>query len=230
MNELDNKLLEHIEIKNEIQKVEKNFIQYTVDNLEPEIIRRKNEIVELIDAFYEKYMKYDMNNDRYKLEVKGSSSLVISQFFFKPIIPVIGIEPKYNAEKMAIVFDLYKTLTSEINASIGKFIPNKTHFCNFCCITTATYNNYLKSSDENLQNVMLMIDDFLLDASLTSSQNREVDNVTTIFRAKVEQNKQEQPTPQTVVIADSVDINMIQKRLKKLNEIKDAKVIENEPK
>ena len=139
MNELDNKLLEHIEIKNEIQKVEKNFIQYTVDNLEPEIIRRKNEIVELIDAFYKKYMKYDINNDKYKLEVKGSSSLVISQFFFKPIIPVIGIEPKYNAEKMAIVFDLYKTLTSEINASIGKFIPNKTHFCNFCFCKLVTF-------------------------------------------------------------------------------------------
>ena len=109
MDELDNKILEHIEIKNEIQKVEKNFIQYTVDNLEPEIIRRKSEIVELIDSFYEKYMKYDMNNDRFKLEVKGSSSLVISQYFFKPIIPIIGIEPKYNAEKMAIVFDSNRT-------------------------------------------------------------------------------------------------------------------------
>lgn len=224
MDNLDKKLFEDFEIKKELIKAEKSLTDYTIDNLTTDLELRKSNIVEKIDDFIDKNMYYD-ENSKLKMNVKGSSSLVISEFFFKPVVPVVGVEPKYNAEKMSLVFDIYRETVSEINIRIGKFIPNKSHFCRFAGITTQTYNNYMKSNDENLQNVMLMIDDYMLDANLTSSQNREVDNVTTIYRTKVEQNKQEQPVQQTVVLADTVDINMIQKRIKKLNSIREAKVI-----
>ena len=224
MDNLDKKLFEDFEIKKELVKAEKSLTDYTIDNLTTDLELRKSNIVEKIDDFIDKNMYYD-ENSKLKMNVKGSSSLVISEFFFKPVVPVVGVEPKYNAEKMSLVFDIYRETVSEINIRIGKFIPNKSHFCRFAGITSQTYNNYMKSNDENLQNVMLMIDDYMLDANLTSSQNREVDNVTTIYRTKVEQNKQEQPVQQTVVLADTVDINMIQKRIKKLNSIREAKVI-----
>lgn len=224
MDNLDKKLFEDFEIKNELVKAEKSLTDYTIDNLTTDLELRKSNIVEKIDDFIDKNMYLDDKN-KLRMNIKGSSSLVISEFFFKPVVPVVGIEPKYNAEKMSLVFDIYRETVSEINIRIGKFIPNKSHFCRFAGITSQTYNNYMKSNDENLQNVMLMIDDYMLDANLTSSQNREVDNVTTIYRTKVEQNKQEQPVQQTVVLADTVDINMIQKRIKKLNSIREAKVI-----
>lgn len=224
MDNLDKKLFEDFEIKKELVKAEKSLTDYTIDNLTTDLELRKSNIVEKIDDFIDKNMYLDDKN-KLRMNIKGSSSLVISEFFFKPVAPVVGVEPKYNAEKMSLVFDIYRETVSEINIRIGKFIPNKSHFCRFAGITTQTYNNYMKSNDENLQNVMLMIDDYMLDANLTSSQNREVDNVTTIYRTKVEQNKQEQPVQQTVVLADTVDINMIQKRIKKLNSIREAKVI-----
>lgn len=224
MDNLDKKLFEDFEIKNELVKAEKSLTDYTIDNLTTDLELRKSNIVEKIDDFIDKNMYLDDKN-KLRMNIKGSSSLVISEFFFKPVVPVVGIEPKYNAEKMSLVFDIYRETVSEINIRIGKFIPNKSHFCRFAGITSQTYNNYMKSNDENLQNVMLMIDDYMLDANLTSSQNREVDNVTTIYRTKVEQNKQEQPVQQTVVLADTVDINMIQKRIRKLNSIREAKVI-----
>lgn len=224
MDNLDKKLFEDFEIKKELVKAEKSLTDYTIDNLTTDLELRKSNIVEKIDDFIDKNMYLDDKN-KLRMNIKGSSSLVISEFFFKPVVPVVGVEPKYNAEKMSLVFDIYRETVSEINIRIGKFIPNKSHFCRFAGITTQTYNNYMKSNDENLQNVMLMIDDYMLDANLTSSQNREVDNVTTIYRTKVEQNKQEQPVQQTVVLADTVDINMIQKRIKKLNSIREAKVI-----
>ena len=228
MDNLDQKLFEEFEIKNELVQAEKNLTDYTIDNLTLELNSRKLELVTKIDNFISTNMYLDDNN-KMKMNIKGSPSLVISEYFFKPVVPMIGIEPKYNAEKMSLVFDIYRETVSEINIKIGKFVPNKSHFCRFAGITSQTYNNYMKSNDENLQNVMIMIDDYMLDANLTSSQNREIDSITTIYRTKVEQNKQEQPTQQTVVLADTVDINLIQSRIKKLNSIKEAKVIENEP-
>lgn len=219
MNELDEKLFEDYEIKQEITNIEKDLVNTTVDNLTDKLEIKKMELCSKVENFIEEYMVED-DKGKLKLNVKGSPALVISEYFFKPIIPVVGLEPRYNCEKMSIVFELYRELVSQINTKIGKFIPNKTHFCRFAGITTMTYNNYLKCSDENLQTIMNMIDDYMLDANLTSSQNREVDNVTTIFRAKVEQNKQEQPAQQTVVIADNVDLNLIQERIRKLNRIK----------
>ena len=119
------------------------------------------ELCSKVENFIEEYMVED-DKGKLKLNVKGSPALVISEYFFKPIIPVVGLEPRYNCEKMSIVFELYRELVSQINTKIGKFIPNKTHFCRFAGITTMTYNNYLKCSDENLQTIMNMIDDYIL--------------------------------------------------------------------
>lgn len=225
MDNLDERKFEEFETKKYLVNIEKNLVDCTVDDFALEVESKKNELESRILDFQDTYMQRD-DNGNLKLKLKGSPALVISEYFFKPITPSFGVEPKYSAEKMAVVFDVYRMIISRINEEIGKFIPNKTHFCRFACITSQTYNNYLKSSDENLQNIMMMIDDYMLDSNLTSSQNREVDNVTTIYRTKVEQNKVEQPAPQTVVIADTVDINMIQKRISRLNSIKDAKVVD----
>lgn len=226
MNELDEKMFQEFETKKELVKVEKNLIDSTIDDFQEIFNQKKSEMIFKLDMFKDKYM-YEDSNGKLKSNIKGSTSLVISEYFFKPLIPILGIEPKYSAEKISIAFEIYRYIVSEVNSNIGKFIPNKTHFCRFIGITTTTYNNYMKSSDENLQNAMIMIDDYMLDANLTSSQNREVDSVTTIFRAKVEQNKQEQPAQQTVVIADTVDVNLIQQRIRKLNGIREARIIDD---
>ena len=224
MDNLDDKMFEEFETKSYLVNLEKDLVNVTIDELPLEVEAKKNELESKILDFQDTYMDYD-DKGKLKLRLQGSPALVISEYFFKPIVPTFGVEPKYSAEKMAVVFDIYRMIVSRINEEIGKFIPNKTHFCRFACITSVTYNNYLKCSDENLQNVMLMIDDYMLDSNLTSSQNREVDNVTTIYRTKVEQNKVEQPAPQTVVITENVDISMIQKRISRLTNIKDAKVV-----
>lgn len=227
MNNFDEKLYQEYENKQELVKAETQLVDYTIDNLLMDVEQKRNDICMQIEDFIERYLTIDSYGNE-KLDVKGSKSLVISEYFFKPLVPSMGVEPKYNAEKMAIVFDIYRELVSRINTEICKFVPNKTHYCRFAGITTTTYNSYLKSSDERLQNVMMMIDDYMIDANLTASQNKEVDNVTTIFRAKVEQNKQEQPTQQTVILADNVDVSSIKNRIKRLSSIKESASEKNE--
>lgn len=118
-----------------------------------------------------------------KEEVQGLSTIEINELL-RPH-NLIGQPLKYTAEELNIVFEYYRQAIVAINKKV-KYPPSKGSFCAFADISTATYNNYLRSPDESIQEVILRINDYLVDTTLTSAQLKEIDNITTMFRGKAE--------------------------------------------
>lgn len=118
-----------------------------------------------------------------KEEVQGLSTIEINELL-RPH-NLIGQPLKYTAEELEIVFKAYRQAIVAINKKV-KYPPSKGSFCAFADISTATYNNYLRSPDESIQEVILRINDYLVDTTLTSAQLKEIDNITTMFRGKAE--------------------------------------------
>lgn len=131
----------------------------------------------------------------------------------------------YSAEELSMLFDYYRDFISEIN-TVTRYIPTKKNFCAFANMSSSTYETYLTDGDMQRIETMKMIDDYITDISLTLAQNREIDNVTTMFRSKTEHGMVEATAP--IVIRKEHDINLgeIKQQLNALKAGKSLKTIE----
>ena len=114
-------------------------------------------------------------------EVQGLSSIEINEIL-RPH-NLIGSNPKYSADELRIIFDYYREALIAINRKY-KYPPSKENFCAFAGMSTVTYNKYLQSPNEEMQELMLMIDDYIRENMLTSAQIGETKEITTMFRGK----------------------------------------------
>jgi len=133
--------------------------------------------------------------------------------------------PLYSAEELSILFEYYRNFISEIN-KITKYIPTKKNFCAFASISSATYENYLIEGDSERIEIMKMIDDYITDISLSSAQNREIDNVTTIYRSKAEHGMVEATAPIIIKKEYDLDLDNIRKSINALKAGKSLRTIE----
>ena len=156
-------------------------------------------------------------------EVQGLSTIEINELL-RPH-GLIGQPLKYTAEELNIVFEYYRQAIVAINKKV-KYPPSKGSFCAFADISTATYNNYLRSPDENIQEVILRINDYLVDTTLTSAQLKEIDNITTMFRGKAEFGLVEAQSPIVVEHRSETDMNKISAMIQQLKQGKSLKTIE----
>lgn len=131
----------------------------------------------------------------------------------------------YSAEELAMLFDYYRDFISEIN-KVTRYVPTKKNFCAFASISSATYENYLIEGDSQRIETMKMIDDYITDISLTLAQNREIDNVTTIYRSKAEHGMVEATAPIVIKQEHDIDLESIKKSLNLLKSGKSLKAIE----
>lgn len=207
-----------IEKKDYTKELERRLVSTKFENLSLEVQQRKDEICEKIEKF-----KLDTDDENF---VKGSKHLVVSNYFFKSLNPYTFNQPAYSAEKLSIAFDLYKELINEINLKLCRFYPTLSHFCLFLGITESTFNSYKTSVDIDMQNLTEMIDSWIFDSNMRLSEGKEIDNVTAMFRAKVEQRKTEQATPTTVVFAENVNMSEIKERVQNLAKIKKGNTYE----
>lgn len=186
-----------------VREAEEMYVQKTIETL-PELIEQRK-----FDFAYQLKELIAGRNSRLGEGIKGSESIVISEVLFKSLSPYMGVAPKYNAEKMSIVFDLYREMITDINIKYKTLIPNKSHFCRFAGMSTDVYDDYLRSNDLNMVNVMKMIDDYFFDTQITSAQHKEIDGIPTMFRQKVEQKKVEAVAPVQHVITPDADMERI---------------------
>lgn len=156
-------------------------------------------------------------------EVKGLSSIEINEML-RPH-NIIGTTLKYTAEQMQIIFDYYREALIKINKEV-KYPPSKENFCAFAGISTSTYNNYLRSSDEDKQEIMLMIDDYIRENMLTSAQVGETKEITTIFRGKTAHGLVEAVAPITIEHRSETDMNKISAMIQRLKQGESLKPIE----
>lgn len=156
-------------------------------------------------------------------EVQGLTTIEINELL-RPH-NLIGKSLKYTAEELNIVFEYYRQAIVAINKKV-KYPPSKGSFCAFADISIATYNNYLMSPDESMQDIIMRINDYLTDTTLTSAQLKEIDNITTMFRSKAEFGLVEAQAPITIEHRSETDMNKISAMIQQLKQGKSLKTIE----
>lgn len=138
---------------------------------------------------------------------------------------LIGISPKYSNTELAILFDYYKQFITQIN-KYTRYLPTKQNFCSFAGISTQTYNSYKQSDDIERREIMQQIEDYITDIMLTSAQNGEIREVTTMFRSKTEHGYVEAQAPIVIEHKSETDINNIMKQIEAVNKGRSLKEIE----
>lgn len=235
----DNNRAIMVENKANLRELESQYVDSVIDNLPKLVEEKKKEITDKLIDYQEncKIKKYDKKGNEYN--VLNTNPLVIQNYFFKSINPISSIEPKYNAEKLGIVWDLYEDMVGLLNLNIGTVIPNLTTFCKVAGITLTTFKAYRNSSDENMRILTEKIDDICFDGNVTLAQMGMVSERSTMFRMKSEQERVEKERPVVHIHNEGVDLGDIQKRLNEIRgfnkrksgkeppiiEVKDGKVI-----
>ena len=201
--------LEEVQKKEQLVQAGKNQIMEEYKNNLPQELEKRLDII--------------ATNIMCQEEVQGLSSIEINEIL-RPH-NLIGANPKYSADQLRIIFDYYREALVAINRKY-KYPPSKENFCAFAGMSTTTYNKYLMSADENMQELMLMIDDYIRENMLTSAQIGETKEITTMFRGKTAHGMVEASSPVVVEHRTETDLTKIQQMIQRVQEGKSLKTIE----
>lgn len=163
-------------------------------------------------------MIYKLNHENESLSIVKLKSLISQK-------NVIGLSPKYNNTEIAILFDYYKQFIDQINEK-QRYIPTKGDFCSFVGISTTQYDNWKQSDDTERREIMQMIDDYIVDLNLTSAQNGDIKEISTMFRGKVEHGLVEAQAPIVIQHKSQANLEDIRKQIEAVNQGKSLKTIE----
>ncbi len=213
--------------QNDLRKLEQFYVEGKIDNMLATIQGRKEELVNEMIEYAKKHeveCKWTKDGDPidWKVEI---NPIVISNYFFKPIIPISSQEPVYNAEKLGMVFDYYCELLMEVNDKIGNFPSSLTLFCKFAGITMNTLRRWKNSDDYSMRVIVEKIYDQVGDENITMSQMGVVRERSTIFKMKSQNEMVEKAQPNVNINANIVDVDMdrIQERLSKYSQYSNKK-------
>ena len=204
--------------QNNLRDLEQFYSENKVDNILDKLEEKKKEICSEIQLYAEEHKKpCEWNKDGEPIRFSiNLNPLVINNYFFKSIVPLGSIEPVYNAEKLALAFDYYCYILSEVNDKIGNFPSSLTSFCKLCGITLSTLRGYKNSSDLNMRIITEKIYDQIGDNNITMSQLGITKERTTMFRLKSENEMAEKEQPKVNInIVDKPDMELIQEKLNK---------------
>jgi len=218
-----------IEQQNELEEVKNEIFERTKAQL-PNILKEKTDsIVKEIETIYQEKedakvweeTKYGQKLDTidYGLVEARIAPLIMNRSvnFYSNIT--------YTADELYIIYQEFIRMISEINKKL-KYLPSKKKFCSFAGISTSTYGSYLQDFDANKRNVMQMIDDYITDVNLSSAQQGDVREITTMFRSKAEHGMIEASAPVVVEYKKSLNIDEIKDKLATLGRFYDADFVE----
>jgi len=208
--------------QNEVRKLEEFYVNGVVNDLLPKIKEKKEELVNGMIEYaknHEVECKWTKDGDPIDWKIV-INPIVITNSFFKPIIPITSQEPIYNAETLGVVFDYYNELLAEVNDKIGNFPSSLTLFCKFAGITMYTLKKYKNSDDYSMRVVAEKIYDQIGDENITMSQMGVVRERTTLFKLKSQNEMVEKAQPNVNINANIVDVDFdrIQERLAKYSQ------------
>ena len=212
------KLEKDIVIRDNIRELEQFYTTNKVDVMLERIEEEKTKIVNEMVEYANKHLKpckWDKEGNPVSFSI-NANPLVINQYFFKPIVSIGSIEPEYNAEKLSMVFDYYCYLVSEVNDKIGNFPSSLTSFCKLAGITSSCLKKYKNSSDINMRIIAEKIYDQIGDTNITMSQLGMVNERSTIFKMKSQNEIFEKEQPKVHInIVEAPDMEQINARLEK---------------
>lgn len=198
------------ENQNQLRELEQFYTQGKVDTMLTTIQEKKEELVQDMIKYADEHreaVKWDKDGCVLAKEVQ-INPLVISNYFFKPIIPISSQEPLYNAEKLGMVYDYYCELLYEVNDKIGNFPSSLTLFCKFAGITLNTLRRYKSSEDYSMRVVAEKIYDQIGDENITMSQMGVVRERSTIFKMKSQNEITEKIQPNVNISVKTIDVDL----------------------
>lgn len=218
---MNNREIRH-ENKLALRELEDVYVNGKLDNLDEIVNKKKEELVNALEEYNNKFstIEYDKNDLPHK--IINLNPIIIQNYFFKSLSGFTNKEPKYNAEKLGIVFTLYQDIVAQINAEIGTFTPTLTSFCNFIGLTLSTFRNSCGNSDDpDMKVVFEKINDYCFDANISLAQRGKLSEKSTIYRMKSEQERGEKSTPEIHIHTktEALDMESALSRLKELSKL-----------
>ena len=204
------------ETKLQVQDLEQFFVNGTVLDINTKLEELKeqkvNEMVEYTES-HKKPCKWNEEGEPTSFEIQ-INPLVINNIFFKTINPLGNKIPMYNAEKLALVYDYYLYLITEVNDKIGNFPSSIPSFCKLAGISTKDLREYRRSADINMRNIVEKIYDEIGDNNLSMAQLGMVKGTPTQFKMKTQNEMVEKQQPNVnitykeVINTDRMDKNL----------------------
>lgn len=217
---------EDYEKRAQLREIEEKYFVNKTEDLNKYLEEQKNKIIDDMTAYISDRKPPRYNDDG---EIIGyypfhMNFISISNYFFKPIVPLGSIVPIYNAEKLALTYDYYCWLIAEINDRMGDYPPSLTSFCKLAGITTSTLKAYRKSEDIYMRNIAEKILEQIGDDNLTMAMMGIASEKTTIFKVKSQNEITETPVPNiNINLNENVDITAINKKLDKYRMLAEKK-------
>ena len=202
--------------QNKVRKLEEFYVNGTIQDLLPKIQEKKEQLVQQMTEYAKKHeveCKWTKDGDPidWKIEI---NPLIINNYFFKPITPIMSQEPIYNAETLGMVFEYYCDILAEVNDKIGSYPSSLTTFCKMAGLSFYSLRQLKNSDDYNMRVVVEKIYDQIGDENLTMSQIGATREKTTIFKMKSQNEMVEKAQPQVKVNVNAdIDLNRISQRL-----------------
>ena len=209
--------------KMELRELENFYVKGTVEDVNQKIEELKEQKVNEIIKYAKDHEKEIFNKDG---DVVGHrveyNPLVVSNVFFKSICPLSNAMPKYNAEKLGMVYDYYTYLVTEVNEKIGNYPSSLANFCKLAGITTRELAGYKRSSDYDMRVVVEKIYDDIGNDNITMSQMGRAKETSTLFKLKTQNEIVEKTNPNINIsykeIIDTTKLNTNLEKYKKLLE------------
>ena len=204
-------------------KIEKQEDKQQLRELKTELVKKE------FQDNLQQHMEDRLNELSEKMKtLRGNSMSVIELRTLISEKNKVGISPKYNSTELAILFDYYKQFITAINKQT-QYLPTKQNFCSFAGISTATFDGYKRSDDADKREVMQQIEDYITDIMLTSAQNGDVKEISTMFRAKAEHGYVEAQAPIVIEHKNEAKVEDIMKQIEAVNKGRSLKEIKLTP-
>ncbi len=204
--------------KIKVRKLEEFYVNGTVSDLIPELNKQKEKMVEkMIEYAKENKTACKWDKDGYPIDYTVEiKPIVINNYFFKSIVPLGSKIPAYSAEQIAMAFDYYMDIITNINVHIGNYPTSLTTFCKFLGISMTTLRNYRNSEDMDMRNIVEKIYDQIGEENLTMSQMGVAKEKSTLFRLKTQNEIVEKATPNVnITYKATIDKDALENKLDK---------------
>ena len=209
--------------KMELRELENFYVNGTVEDISKKIEQLKEQKVNEIIKYAKDHEKEIFNKDGDVVgHIVECNPLVVSNIFFKSICPLSNAMPKYNAEKLGMVYDYYTYLITEVNEKIGNYPSSLANFCKLAGITTRELAGYKRSSDYDMRVVVEKIYDDIGNDNITLSQMGRAKETSTLFKLKTQNEIVEKSNPNINIsykeIIDTTKLNTNLDKYKRLLE------------
>lgn len=206
-----------IEKINEVRDLEQFFVNGTIIDINDKLEELKAEKVTEMIEYADNHKKEVFNKQGDVVGFKVvSNPLVVNNMFFKSICPLGSKIPLYNAEKLALIYDYYLYLITEVNDKIGDFPSSLPSFCKLAGITTRDLREYRKSADIDMRNIVEKIYDEIGDNNLSMAQLGKIKGTPTQFKLKTQNEMVEKATPNVnITYKEVVNTDKINQTLEK---------------